>query len=29
VSQMQVSRIIRRLLDRTRELLQPSEPLAG
>ena len=29
VSQMQVSRIIRRLLDRTRELLQPSEPLAS
>jgi len=29
VSQMQVSRIIRRLLDRTRELMQPSEPLAS
>lgn len=29
VSQMQVSRIIRRLLDRTRQLLAPAEPLAG
>ncbi|MEN0069722.1 MAG: sigma-70 family RNA polymerase sigma factor [Propionicimonas sp.] len=29
VSQMQVSRIIRRLLDRTRALLEPSEPLAS
>ncbi len=29
VSQMQVSRIIRRLLDRTRELLEPAQPLAS
>ena len=29
VSQMQVSRIIRRLLDRTRQLLEPAEPLAS
>ena len=29
VSQMQVSRIIRRLLDRTRELLEPAEALAS
>lgn len=29
VSQMQVSRIIRRLLDRTRQLLQPAERLAS
>ncbi len=29
LSQMQVSRIIRRILDQTRELLEPAEPLAS
>jgi RNA polymerase sigma-B factor len=29
LSQMQVSRIIRRILDTTRELLEPSEALAS
>jgi RNA polymerase sigma-B factor len=29
LSQMQVSRVIRRILDQTREMLEPAEPLAG
>ena len=29
LSQMHVSRVIRRILDQTREMLEPAEPLAS